>query len=55
MKEKILGLNAARLYGIDVEAARGRRAHDELGWISAAQSEFERAGVPRGLRSSRRR
>jgi len=45
-KEKILGLNAARLYGIDADAARGRRARDDLGWISAARAEFERTGVP---------
>ena len=46
MKEKILGLNAARLYGIDADAARGRRGRDDLGWISAARAEFERTGVP---------
>jgi uncharacterized protein len=45
-KEKILGLNACRLYGIDAAAARGRRARDDLGWISAARAEFERTGVP---------
>jgi predicted TIM-barrel fold metal-dependent hydrolase len=46
VKEKILGLNAARLYGIDVDEARGQRARDDLGWISAARAEFERSGVP---------
>ena len=46
IKEKILGLNAARLYGIDATAARGRRGRDDLGWISAARAEFERTGVP---------
>jgi predicted TIM-barrel fold metal-dependent hydrolase len=46
VKEKILGLNAARLYGIDAAGARGRRERDELGWIAAAQAEFERKGVP---------
>lgn len=46
VKEKILGLNAARLYGIDPAAARGRRGRDDLGWISAARAEFERTGVP---------
>jgi hypothetical protein len=45
-KEKILGLNAARRYGIDASAARGRRRRDDLGWISAARDEFERTGVP---------
>ncbi|MEX1007791.1 MAG: amidohydrolase family protein [Acidimicrobiia bacterium] len=46
VKEKILGLNASRLYGIDTAAARGRRGRDDLGWISAARAEFERTGVP---------
>jgi hypothetical protein len=46
VKEKILGGNAARLYGIDADAARGRRRSDDLGWISAAHAEFERTGVP---------
>ena len=46
VKEKILGLNAARLYGIDADAARGRRGRDDLGWITAARAEFERTGVP---------
>jgi len=46
VKAKILGLNAARLYGIDVHAARGRRKRDDLGWIQAARAEFERTGVP---------
>ena len=34
------------LYGIDVDAARGRRRADNLGWLSAARAEFERTGVP---------
>jgi uncharacterized protein len=46
VKAKILGLNAARLYGIDADAARGRRKRDDLGWIQAARAEFERTGVP---------
>ena len=46
MKEKILGLNAARIYGIDAAAARARRGRDDLGWISAARAEYERTGVP---------
>jgi uncharacterized protein len=46
VKAKILGLNAARLYGIDADAARGRRRSDDLGWIQAARAEFERTGVP---------
>ena len=46
VKEKILGLNAARIYGIDAAAARARRGRDDLGWISAARAEYERTGVP---------
>jgi hypothetical protein len=46
VKEKILGGNATRLYGIDPDAARGRRRSDDLGWISTAHAEFERTGVP---------
>ena len=45
IKEKILGLNAARVYGIDPEAARQRAATDDLAWVKAALNEFEAAGV----------
>ena len=41
IKAKILGLNAARVYGIDPEAARQRAATDDLAWVKAALSEFE--------------
>ena len=47
IKAKILGLNAARVYGIDPEAARQRAATDDLAWVKAALSDFEAAGVPR--------
>ena len=47
VKEKILGLNAARVYGIDPIAARQRARNDDLAWIKAAIAEFERSGVPR--------
>jgi uncharacterized protein len=48
-KEKILGLNAARLYGIDVELTRRRVAEDDLAWARAAVAEYRRQPVP-GLR-----
>ena len=41
LKEKVLGLNAARVYGIDPEAARQRAATDDLAWVKAALTEFE--------------
>lgn len=41
-KRKILGLNAARLYGVDPAAALAAAAADELGWVAAAVREFER-------------
>ena len=37
VKAKILGLNAARVYGIDVEQARARFHRDDLAW---ARGEF---------------
>ena len=45
IKEKVLGLNAARVYGIDPEQARQRAATDDLSWVKAALNEFEAAGV----------
>ena len=47
IKAKILGLNAARVYGIDPDAARHRAATDDLAWVKAALNDFEAAGVPR--------
>ncbi len=43
IKEKVLGLNAARVYGIDPEAARQRAATDDLAWVKAALRDFEAA------------
>jgi len=48
IKEKILGLNAARVYGIDPEAARQRAATDDLAWVKEAVNEFEAGGGVRG-------
>lgn len=48
-KEKILGLNAARVYGIDVEQTRKQVANDDLAWARAAVEEYRHNPVP-GLR-----
>ncbi len=45
-KAKILGLNAARVYGIDIAAARERAATDDLAWARAALDEFRARGDP---------
>jgi len=46
-KQKILGLNAARVYGVDVEAARRAAREDDLGWVRAAFAHEQRFGTPR--------
>lgn len=45
-KEKILGLNAARLYGIDPEHARAATRNDDLAWVKAALQEYSAKGTP---------
>ena len=45
-KEKILGLNAARLYGIDPEQARRSTRNDDLAWVKAAMDEYTAKGTP---------
>ena len=45
-KEKILGLNAARVYGIDPEKARATASGDELAWVKAALAEYSSKGTP---------
>ena len=45
-KEKILGLNTARIYGIDVEQARASTKKDQLAWVKGALEEFARSGTP---------
>jgi len=44
VKAKILGGNAARIYGIDLAAARGAR--DDLAWLREATAEYSARGVP---------
>jgi predicted TIM-barrel fold metal-dependent hydrolase len=46
IKAKILGLNAARVYGIDPEAARRRARTDDLAWLKAAIAEYRAHGTP---------
>jgi hypothetical protein len=46
VKAKILGGNAARAYGIDLEAARARTASGDLAWLRAVTEEVARRGVP---------
>ncbi|HEY1974099.1 MAG TPA: amidohydrolase family protein [Pseudonocardia sp.] len=45
-KEKILGLNAARVYDIDVEAARRASANDDLAWAREAVDEYRKRQFP---------
>jgi uncharacterized protein len=46
LKAKILGRNAARVYGIDLAAARERAASGELAWLRAVTKEVAARGVP---------
>lgn len=39
IKDKILGLNGARVYGIDIEAARALHADDDISWARAMMRE----------------
>ena len=45
-KEKILGLNAARIYGMDPEQIRSQTRSDDLAWIKAAMEEYMAKGSP---------
>ena len=45
-KEKILGLNAARLYGMDPEQVRAKARNDDLAWVKAALREYSSKGTP---------
>ena len=45
-KEKILGLNAARLYGIDPAEARAAAQNDSLAWLKEAFQEYRTKGTP---------
>lgn len=45
-KEKILGLNAARLYGMDPQKVRAAARNDDLAWVKAALEEYSAKGTP---------
>ena len=45
-KEKILGLNACRIYGMDPEKIRAQAATDDLAWVKAALAEYKAKGTP---------
>lgn len=42
IKAKILGLNAARVYGVDCQATMQRARTDDLAWVKEAVEEFNR-------------
>ncbi len=44
IKAKVLGRNAARVYGIDLESARATAANDDLAWVRAAVREWAARG-----------
>lgn len=46
-KEKVLGLNAARIYNIDVQKARITTRDDDLAWVKAAIDDYRWRGMPR--------
>ena len=46
IKEKILGRNASRVYGIDLEHARRVRDDESLAWLRAAVDEYRASGNP---------
>jgi uncharacterized protein len=46
VKHKILYRNAARVYGIDLDAVRARTANDEIAWARAVLAEVDKSGFP---------
>ena len=46
IKAKILGANAARVYGIDLDAVRAQREAGDLAWLREATAEVAAHGVP---------
>jgi hypothetical protein len=45
-REKILSLNAARVYGFDLEATRRTVANDDLAWAKEAVAEYRKKTFP---------
>jgi predicted TIM-barrel fold metal-dependent hydrolase len=46
VKEKILGLNAASVYGINLDTARSKMGRDDVAWGRAAIEEYKQSGTP---------
>ena len=46
LKAKILGLNAAKVYDIDLETARSNMGVDDMAWGRAAIDEYRAKGTP---------
>jgi predicted TIM-barrel fold metal-dependent hydrolase len=46
VKEKVLSLNAARVYGIDLEEARRNAENDDLVWLKEALEYYRQRGNP---------
>jgi hypothetical protein len=46
LKEKILGLNACKVYDIDVDTARSNMGADDMAWARSAIEEFRATGTP---------
>ena len=46
IKEKVLGLNAARVYGIDVAHTRKTTQNDDLAWVRQALQHYAERGTP---------
>ncbi len=46
LKQKILGMNATAVYGIDPVIARRHQDSGDLAWIKGALEEFHRSGTP---------
>ena len=53
-KEKILGLNAARLYGIDPEETKAMTRKDDMAWLKAALGGIQGQREPSRSRLSNR-
>ena len=47
VRRKVLGENAAAVYGIDLAAARRAADDDDLAWVKAALEHERRRGTPR--------
>ena len=46
IKEKILSLNAARLYSIDLDEVRSSAESDSIAWIKEAVEFYRKNGNP---------